>query len=213
MAGVVLFPFDLANAEIDEASPTFMDAMWKFIYFTTFILSWVVLPIVQEYSASGSFSFKKRFIDSLKANIKFWIAMCVAGLIVVIWRLIVEKGSIEHVVGWLLAIANTYGLTLIVVLLGFGLAEAPRVIYRDCDPDSIITTQQFRASDLHDEIFENKTLTTNVRERLEEYGKILQHIGKYEMIRKEFDIVMAKCPESIIILFIYKLIINLYREE
>lgn len=197
LAGVVLFPFDLANAELDEASPDFMNTMWRFIYFTTFIISWVILPIVQEYSASGSFSYKKRFIDSLKANFKFWIVMCCAGLIVIIWRMIVEKGSVDHVVGWLLAIANTYGLTLIVVLLGFGLAEAPRVIYRDCDPDSIVITQQFRASDLHDEIFENKTLSSNIRERLEEYQKILQHVGGYEKIRKEFDIVMAKCPESI----------------
>lgn len=180
--GVILFPFDLANAESDSEA-SFMYDIWKSVYFITFALSWLILPIVQEYSASGSFTFKDRFIDSLKANLKFWIFMVATGLIVIIWRLIVEDFNFNNVVGWLITIGNTYGLTLIVLLLGFGLSEIPRSIYREYKPDNIIQLQEFRAADVHDDLFENKVRTTHLRERLEEYKESLVLASGYEEIR------------------------------
>lgn len=53
---IVLLPYD-----IDDCSPeskSLMEGVWKLIYGLIFFLTWVLLPIAQEYETAGEFSIK-----------------------------------------------------------------------------------------------------------------------------------------------------------
>ena len=71
---VVLLPLDLAifvdqkAAGTQTEAPAAVMALWKTVYWLTFVLSWVVAPILQEYFAAGQFSARARLGAALKSN-------------------------------------------------------------------------------------------------------------------------------------------------
>jgi len=68
----------------------------------------------------------------------------------VIWK----QGHIAEVLGWLMAGGNTYGLLLIVVLLGHGLVEVPRGLFREATPTRALTRLYFRAAELDTALYD-----------------------------------------------------------
>lgn len=71
--GAVLLPVDIATAYGAGGPDGAVKGLWLFVYWTTFVLTWVVCPIAQEFFGSGYFTPKARLRDSLRANLKFYI--------------------------------------------------------------------------------------------------------------------------------------------
>ena len=84
----------------------------------------------QEFQASGAFTFKQRLVESLKANLKFYAIILATGLVIVIWMAIYNNLGPSALSATMVAAANTYGMLLIVVMLGYGLVEVPRLLQR-----------------------------------------------------------------------------------
>ena len=66
-AGILLLPFDIANAKMSEDSSlydsdrsTFV-LLWMIIYWTTWVLAWIILPLAQEWFTAGDFTDYGRF--------------------------------------------------------------------------------------------------------------------------------------------------------
>lgn len=54
-AGVVLYPLDIVySMDVPEVSEDFV-SIWTILYWVTFFLSWVIIPLIQDYWASGEF--------------------------------------------------------------------------------------------------------------------------------------------------------------
>jgi hypothetical protein len=60
-------------------------------------------------------------------------AVCAIGFIVF---LIVEGGSFDKIIAFMMAMTNTYGIVLIIVLMGNGLVSLPRRLYQMGDYES-----------------------------------------------------------------------------
>ena len=43
---------------------------WRFVYWSTFVLTWFVLPVLQEYWYAGDFSPRARLRSAVMANVK-----------------------------------------------------------------------------------------------------------------------------------------------
>ena len=117
----VLLPVDLL-----QHFQSFYYGLWQFIYWVSFSLTWIALPVQQYYEITGEFTRKDRFIASLKFNAKFYAIACIIfiGLLIFI---AVENGlGWMDIVGVVVCIANTWGLFLGVVSLGYGLVEVAR---------------------------------------------------------------------------------------
>lgn len=54
--GIAIFPIDIGLSNEGESASIAMVILWYFIYIVTLILSWLYLPIMIEYWASGEFS-------------------------------------------------------------------------------------------------------------------------------------------------------------
>ena len=100
--------------------------LWKFNYWTTFLLTWLILPLLQEFFRSGHFNKLSRFKDAVKRNIKFQLiilGVSTAGLI----YLILEVGlSLSHLKLMIIAISHIYSLVLALWLMAHGLISIPR---------------------------------------------------------------------------------------
>ena len=59
--GIAIFPFDIGLAKEGDPASKGLVGLWTVVYWVTFVLSWIVLPLVMDYWASGEFSKRSDF--------------------------------------------------------------------------------------------------------------------------------------------------------
>jgi len=89
--GALFIPVDIADTYSDPEGPTSMQQLWLSVYWITFVLTWAVLPIVNEYHASGYYHWKDALLSSLKSNLIQYVVMLVLGAIFIVWVLASKK--------------------------------------------------------------------------------------------------------------------------
>jgi hypothetical protein len=155
---ICICPPALLLVDVDAASTktnieVWMGAMWMFIFWATQVLSWVILPIIQEYVGSGEFTPWRKFFHSLSLNTRLYLILGVISvlLLVYVWF---AKGlhSIDQLVNLVIAAANAFGLFLIIVFLAYGMATIPKRIWRRGDLKSTLDFCYWHVPSLHDDL-------------------------------------------------------------
>ncbi|KAI3402350.2 hypothetical protein KGF56_004920 [Candida oxycetoniae] len=100
--------------------------IWKSNYWITFILTWLILPMLLEFYRSGHNDTIRKIKDSIKENLKFQLIMLAVSMIGLVY-LIIEVGlNFNHLKLMIIAIAHIYSLILATWLMGHGLISIPR---------------------------------------------------------------------------------------
>eukprot|EP01035_Chromulina_nebulosa_P034696 gene34696-46579_t len=131
--GVLLLPYDLSVALIDEKQSMLLLTIWRITYWGTFFLAWVVLPLQMEYHGSGHFSFKNKLKEAFLKLIVSGVIAMVAGMVYFIVMLSSGSGSLYQIIGFTMAMSNTYGVLLITILMGNGLVGIPKRLWLMAD--------------------------------------------------------------------------------
>lgn len=71
-----------------------------------------------------------QFLDALKRNILAGVAAAVAGVVYIVYMVATHRGSPEEVIGFMMAMGNTYGVFIIIILMGTGLVGLPRRLWQ-----------------------------------------------------------------------------------
>lgn len=79
---VVLLPYDIYYS-LEEHNA--MGVIWKVIYYSIFFLTWVLLPIVQEYESSGEFSVKSRIKMAIINNLIIYGIFAALGVLFMVY--------------------------------------------------------------------------------------------------------------------------------
>uniref|UniRef100_A0A0D9VLA3 LMBR1-like membrane protein n=1 Tax=Leersia perrieri TaxID=77586 RepID=A0A0D9VLA3_9ORYZ len=106
---------------------------WSWSYWSTFILTWAVVPTIQGYEDAGDFTVKERLKTSVHMNLLFYSIVGAIGLFGLILLLVMHRAWEGGIVGFAMACSNTFGLVTGAFLLGFGLSEIPRNIWKNAD--------------------------------------------------------------------------------
>ena len=174
--GIALLPIDLARTtqidtietddennaiqENDDANMT-TDGIpkvnstyrpWLITYWSTFLLAYLLLPYVREVLYSGYFTLFARMKMAAKKLLRKHLLYFVAFLVCVVALAIIKKSL--HIIPVLMTIANTYGLLLVALLMGYGLVDVPRRIWRKAQPDLELRRSQLMASVADEALFE-----------------------------------------------------------
>jgi len=156
---IAILPYDVYLA-IQPSSPTTDDArrslwlVWEVLYWTVQILCWCVLPVIQEYEMGGEFRFGPRLRWAVFRHVRVFIAAGAVGVALVIYLSIETDLSISQLPAILVALSNTWGLFLTMVLLGYGLVTVPRELWADGDLAKELGYLQYKATVLHEEVNE-----------------------------------------------------------
>ncbi|KAF7583108.1 LMBR1-like membrane family protein [Clavispora lusitaniae] len=128
----ILLPTDYVSHNAGSAIPGFdisdssMLRMWKTNYWITFSLTWLILPLLQDFYRAGDRLKTKKLISSLKSNLKFQgliLLVAVAGAI----YLMLEVGlTLGHLKSMVIALSHIYALVLALWLMAHGLITIPR---------------------------------------------------------------------------------------
>uniref|UniRef100_A0A1D1ZDF8 LMBR1 domain-containing protein 2 A n=1 Tax=Anthurium amnicola TaxID=1678845 RepID=A0A1D1ZDF8_9ARAE len=129
---IILVPADIWTTIIghDKGGITFF---WIWSYWSTFALTWAVVPTIQSYEDAGDFTVTQRLKTSIRANLIFYLSVGSIGLIGLILFIIIHKNRSVDIMGLAMACSNTFGLVTGAFLLGFGLSEIPKSIWRNAD--------------------------------------------------------------------------------
>ncbi|KAI3786658.1 hypothetical protein L1987_40517 [Smallanthus sonchifolius] len=129
---IVLVPSDIWTAMIDHDKGG-ISFFWSWSYWSTFLLTWAVVPILQGYEDAGDFTVSERLKTSIHVNLVFYLIVGAVGLFGLILLILLHKNWGGGIIGFVMACSNTFGLVTGAFLLGFGLSEIPKGIWKNAD--------------------------------------------------------------------------------
>ncbi|OVA20902.1 LMBR1-like membrane protein [Macleaya cordata] len=132
---IILVPADIWTTITDHEKGA-IAFFWGWSYWSTFALTWAVVPTIQGYEDAGDFTVKERLKTSIQANLIFYLSVGSIGLFGLILLIIMRRHWSGGVVGLAMACSNTFGLVTGAFLLGFGLSEIPKSLWRNADWDT-----------------------------------------------------------------------------
>ena len=174
-------------------SDNVLTKLWRFIYWTSQILTWLVLPIMQSYSMAGDFTAIDKLKSAVRANLIYYSyfgAIFTLLLVYVIIKTGIDFANLKVII---ISSSNTWGLFLLVVLLGYGLIELPRFLMNRSRHFQSLSRQYFRVGKLNAEKCEAEEQLDDV---LEEIQQVYSAIGtnEHNPLKRYLNKIIDKCP-------------------
>ena len=159
-SALILVPIDLASSarESDHGGKGIwlpqraVLVSWRIVYWLTFVLTWMVLPLLGEYMDAGYRDPRARIIYSLRSNARYQLIVlgcAVAGLVYMIFSYGFDFTAIRALV---MALAYVWGLILAIYLMGHGLVAIPRRMFRKADISGSLRRVQAQAPRVHERL-------------------------------------------------------------
>nr|CAG4649190.1 EOG090X03B7 [Scapholeberis mucronata]SVE93519.1 EOG090X03B7 [Scapholeberis mucronata] len=167
--------------------------LWRVLYWTSQFLTWFVLPLMQSYTKAGDFTVKGKLKSALIDNAIYYGSYLLIATILLIYLASQPGFSFD----WpkLKAIAasasNTWGLFWLVLLLGYGLVDVPRSVWRNALPGPLLSRLYFKAAKLNAEKSEAEE---NLEDYLEALQAALNRIPPSDPLRKYAETISDKLP-------------------
>ncbi|CAI0422129.1 unnamed protein product [Linum tenue] len=129
---IILVPADIWTTMFSFESGA-ISFLWSWSYWSTFLLTWGMVPLIQGFEDAGDFTVTERLKTSIHANLIFYLIVGSVGLFGLILLIMMHKIRTNGVLGFAMACSNTFGLVTGAFLLGFGLSEIPKTLWRNAD--------------------------------------------------------------------------------
>ncbi|KAK7318648.1 hypothetical protein RJT34_03353 [Clitoria ternatea] len=130
---IILVPADIWATISPHHENGGISFFWSWSYWSTFLLTWAVVPLIQGFEDAGDFTVSERLKTSVHVNLVFYLIVGSIGLIGLILLIMMHKHWSGGLLGLAMACSNTFGLVTGAFLLGFGLSEIPRSVWRNAD--------------------------------------------------------------------------------
>ncbi|XP_061674304.1 G-protein coupled receptor-associated protein LMBRD2B-like isoform X2 [Syngnathoides biaculeatus] len=170
-----------------------LPVFWRVVYWTSQFLTWLLLPFMQSYARSGAFSQVGKFKAALVENAIYYGTY----LLIFIFLLIYVAAHPQWQLTWTefqtigITAANTWGLFLLVLLLGYGLVEIPRSYWlSSCHAHSLAKTY-FKVAKMASE---KAAAEENLADAMEDVFVVNASVKFSHSLRKCVDTILTKCP-------------------
>uniref|UniRef100_A0A673N8P1 LMBR1 domain-containing protein 2-B n=1 Tax=Sinocyclocheilus rhinocerous TaxID=307959 RepID=A0A673N8P1_9TELE len=194
---VFILPLDVSTVNIaSSVSPAIIlkGSYYAFSLFQLYVyVSRLLLPFMQSYARSGGFSITGKIKTALIENaIYYGTYLFIFGSLLIYvavhpqWHLSWYE---LQTIG--ITAANTWGLFLLVLLLGYGLVEIPRSYWEASRQGHLLIKTYFKAAKLMTEKADSEE---NLEDVMEEVRKINESIKYNHPLRKNVDTILRKCP-------------------
>ena len=161
---------------------------WELVYWYAFAAMMVILPFHQEYADSGAFTVWEKIKWSLRQNLLFLLFAGSIGCFGVLVLLASHRLTFDSLIGFAIAASNAFGLCLVLLLLGYGLVELPRKIWRMATAGS----QQIEAEIYHSiglQAERTKKAHKDVCRSISIVREVTKYFGPRDPLRKYMEIV------------------------
>ncbi|XP_030000449.1 G-protein coupled receptor-associated protein LMBRD2a isoform X2 [Sphaeramia orbicularis] len=170
-----------------------LPVLWRVVYWTSQFLTWLLLPFMQSYAQSGAFSRAGKIKTALIENAIYYGTY----LLIFISLLIYVTTQTKWKLSWTgiqtvgITAANTWGLFLLVLLLGYGLVDIPRSYWLSSRHGHLLTKTYFNVAKM---ATEKAAAEENLANVMEEVAAVHVSVRLSSCLRKYVDTILTKCP-------------------
>ncbi|KAF7994945.1 hypothetical protein HCN44_004417 [Aphidius gifuensis] len=124
--------------------------LWKIVYWTSQCLTWLILPLMQSYIKAGDFTVRGKLKSALIDNaIYYGSYLLICGILLIYIAIKPDVNFDSQKIKVIASSAsNTWGLFLLVLLLGYALVEVPRSLWNNSKLSYKLQYNYFKASKL-----------------------------------------------------------------
>ncbi|KAK6638496.1 hypothetical protein RUM43_006763 [Polyplax serrata] len=167
--------------------------MWRIVYWTSQFLTWIIMPLMQSYTQAGDFTVRGKLKSALVDNAIYYGSYLFIAAILLIYLALKPHMELD----WqkLKAIAssasNTWGLFLLVLLLGYALVEVPRTLWNNSKKGFTLEYSYFKAAKLNVEKCEAEE---RVNDLLESLSTIVAAVKPGYPLHRHVESILYKIP-------------------
>ncbi|XP_022520563.2 G-protein coupled receptor-associated protein LMBRD2a [Astyanax mexicanus] len=166
---------------------------WRVVYWTSQSLTWLLIPFMQSYARSGAFSISGKIKTALIENAIYYGTYLFIFCSLLIYVAISPQWHLSwynlRTIG--ITAANTWGLFLLVLLLGYGLVEIPRSYWLASCHGHLLAKTYFKVAKL---MTEKAEAEENLEDVMEDVRGVNESIKYNHPLRKCIDTILKKCP-------------------
>jgi len=171
-------------------------SMWLVVYWTSQLLTWLVLPLMQSFTQAGEFTFLGRLKSSLWDNAIYYCSYLLIAVILLTYialqpDLHLNFDSVKAIAA---SASNTWGLFILVLMLGYGLVEVPRQLWSSSNPGYRLNKAYFKVAKLWGE---KSDAEGNLEEVLGSVEAVNRVVGQVDIAREHIDVIVNKVPLEI----------------
>lgn len=170
-----------------------LPVFWRVVYWTSQFLTWLLLPFMQSYARSGAFSRAGKIKTALIENAIYYGTYLFIFISLLVYVAAHPKWQFTwgelQTIG--ITAANTWGLFLLVLLLGYGLVEIPRSYWLSSSHSYLLAKTYFKAAKM---ATEKASAEENLADVMEEVAGVHESVRYNSCLRKSVDTIITKCP-------------------
>jgi hypothetical protein len=148
---------------------------------------------MQSFSETGEFSIKGKIRYAIKANLIYYGTLVIIFLIIIIYMLVNGYLRTSNFMVTMTTASMTWGIFLLVLLLGYGLVEIPKNIYNHSRSSYILAHMQFKLSQLYNEKIEVEDRLDTL---IDDLTKLCMQIKSNDSLRPYLEQVIRIVPEQ-----------------
>ncbi|ODQ77716.1 hypothetical protein BABINDRAFT_97710 [Babjeviella inositovora NRRL Y-12698] len=178
---IFLLPIDLISSQNSaDANQWFqlparvIAVCWRSTYWTAFFLTWTILPVLQEFYDSGHHKPMLRLKDSLRTNLKYQLAMLVAGLLGLLYLVFSVGLTFASLKSLVIALSHSYSLILALWFMSYGLVNLPRDYWLLGSPQRYLNRCYVEITTANDTIEDLKYGLQEISHEIERFRAIAQ---------------------------------------
>ncbi|KAI8581661.1 hypothetical protein K450DRAFT_230566 [Umbelopsis ramanniana AG] len=201
---VFLLPLDLASTRYENCQGTckvpfalvsqqFLYVAWRTIYWISFCLTWAIIPLLQAYVNAGEFTVAAKFRYAISINLKFYLVYAVVAIIGLVY-LIIGNGytTRDKLQGYVMAMANSWGLLLAIIFMGYGLVAIPRKLWYAANVRKQLKHLYIRAPKVKEECMDSELEYTDIAKTIRKVDHKVH--SDDPLLRHAVDLILKRFP-------------------
>eukprot|EP00730_Choanoeca_flexa_P002865 TRINITY_DN11211_c0_g1_i6.p1 TRINITY_DN11211_c0_g1~~TRINITY_DN11211_c0_g1_i6.p1 ORF type:complete len:721 (+),score=166.73 TRINITY_DN11211_c0_g1_i6:90-2252(+) len=174
-------------------SPRLLPVFWRFVYWSSQALAWLVLPILQSYLLAGDFTPWQKFKTSVRSNAVAYISLGIITAVLLVYIAIKKHLTASGLEQIVIAAANTWGLLLVVLMLGYGVVDIPRTLWRRASVERTLRLYYYRLAKLNGELLDAEHDLQDAKRTTQD---LLGKCAQTSPMRAYLNLIMAKFPDE-----------------
>lgn len=167
--------------------------LWRIVYWTSQCLTWLIMPMMQSYSKAGDFTVKGKLKSALVDNaIYYGSYLFICGILLIYIALKpdvhLDPPKIKTIAS---SASNTWGLFLLILLLGYALVEVPRNLWNNSKKNYTLTYCYFKIAKLSTDKCEAEETVDDILDSLK---AVTAAVGSGHPLYRHVDTIVQKLP-------------------
>ena len=159
---VILLPFDIYYTQTNKGKENnipystgkIIEYGYGITYWSLFILSWIIIPLLQSYESSGEFTKIEKLKSSLRENLIYYSASGIISLIIFIVS--ITKYGFTQTFSFFKDCSLIFGILFFFFLLSYSLIKYPKTLYENIKLKRLIKYFEWRANQFFEKLEEVK---------------------------------------------------------